>query len=87
MRCQNCNTELKEIKTKIQDAETPVTSYQCSKCGYFDFEGVSINKAIKEIKTIETFKEFTKDSELTEEDALSFGREVSEKAAKRHRNK
>ncbi len=31
------------------------------------------------------FKEFTKDSTLTEEEALKLGREVSAKAMKRHR--
>ena len=45
---------MKEIKVKIQDADSPVTSYQCSKCGYFDFEDKSINKAINEIKAKET---------------------------------
>ncbi|MBI5881330.1 hypothetical protein HZB90_04325 [archaeon] len=33
---------------------------------------------------LEKFKEFAKDSELTEEDALRLGREVSEKVMKRH---
>ena len=31
------------------------------------------------------FKEFTKDSEFTKENALKFGKEVSEKVAKRHK--
>ena len=34
---------------------------------------------------LEKFREFTKNSEFTEEDALKFGREVTEKAAKRHK--
>ena len=54
MRCPQCNAELKEIKVKIQDADSPVMSYQCGKCGYFDFEDTSIKKAIKEIKEKET---------------------------------
>ena len=54
MICQKCNSNMKEIKVKIQDADSPVTSYQCSKCGYFDFEDKSINKAINEIKAKET---------------------------------
>jgi hypothetical protein len=32
------------------------------------------------------FKEFTKDSEFTEEDALNLGRQVTEKAMKRHKS-
>lgn len=44
---------MKKIEVKIQDAQSPVTSYQCNKCGYFDFEEKSINKAIDEIKAKE----------------------------------
>ncbi len=54
MKCPKCNEEMKEIEVKIQEAENPVTSYQCGKCGYFDFEEKSINKAINEIKLKET---------------------------------
>jgi len=50
MKCPKCNNELKRINVNIQDADSPVTSYQCLKCGYFDFEKSSINKAINEIK-------------------------------------
>jgi len=53
MKCPQCNAQLREIKVKIQDANNPVTSYQCSKCSYFNFEEKSINKAIKEIITKE----------------------------------
>ena len=43
-------------------------------------------QAIKsKLLMLEKFKEFTKDSTLTEEDALKLGRGVSEKAMKRHR--
>ncbi len=38
----------------------------------------------RKVLMLEKFKEFTKDSEFTEEDALKFGREVTEKAAKKH---
>lgn len=54
MKCPKCSSNMKEIKVKIQDADSPVTSYQCSNCGYFDFEEKSINKAINEIKAKET---------------------------------
>jgi len=33
---------------------------------------------------LEKFKEFTKDSEFTEEDALRLGKEVTKRAIKRH---
>ena len=38
MKCPNCESNMKEIKVKIQDADNLVTSYQCSNRGYFDFE-------------------------------------------------
>lgn len=50
MRCPTCSARLKKVKLKIQDAKSPVESYQCAKCGYFDFEKHSIHKAIAEIK-------------------------------------
>lgn len=39
----------------------------------------------KKVLMLKKFKQFTKDSEFTEEDALQFGREVSTKAMKRHK--
>ena len=53
MKCPKCSAPVKEIKVKIQDAESPVTSYQCGACGYFDFESKSMEKAITEIKAKE----------------------------------
>ena len=53
MQCPKCNNRMKEIKVKIQGANSLATSYQCNKCGYFDFEEKSINKAINEIKAKE----------------------------------
>ena len=53
LACPKCNARLKEINVKIQDADSPVASYQCGKCGYFDFDGKSMEKAISEIKAKE----------------------------------
>ena len=39
----------------------------------------------KKLLMLEKFKEFTKDSTLTEEEALEFGREVSAKSMKKHK--
>ncbi len=50
MQCPQCSSELKKIKVRIQEADSHVISYQCAKCGYFEFEEKSINKAIEEIK-------------------------------------
>jgi len=40
----------------------------------------------KKLLMLDTFEEFIKDSEFTEEDALKLGRELSAKVAKRHKN-
>ena len=53
MKCSKCDVKMREVKVKIQDANSPVISYQCGECGYFDFEEKSINKAINEIKAKE----------------------------------
>ncbi|MFH1073432.1 MAG: hypothetical protein V1743_08445 [Nanoarchaeota archaeon] len=45
---------MKKVEVAIQDAESPVTSHQCSKCGYFEFEEKSIKKAIGQIKVKES---------------------------------
>ena len=39
----------------------------------------------RKLVLLEKFKAFTQESELTEEDALEFGAEVSRKAMKRHK--
>ena len=51
--CPQCKSKMKEVSVTIQDADSPVTSYQCSKCSYFEFEEKSMNKAINEIKAKE----------------------------------
>jgi hypothetical protein len=54
MKCPKCDSVMKKIKVKVQDADSLVTSHQCGKCGYFEFEERSAKKAIKEIKQGET---------------------------------
>lgn len=53
MKCPTCNAPMKKVNVRIQDADSLVASYQCAKCGYFDFEAASMNKAIGEIKAKE----------------------------------
>lgn len=54
MNCPECNEKMGKISVRIQDVDSPVTSYQCRNCGHFDFEKASITKAITEIKVKET---------------------------------
>ena len=53
MKCPECNEKMGKVSVRIQDADSPVTSYQCKNCGHFDFEESSMNKAILEIKSKE----------------------------------
>jgi DNA-directed RNA polymerase subunit M/transcription elongation factor TFIIS len=50
MTCPKCNSELKKVEVDIEDAKTPVISYQCDKCDYYSFEPESTIKIINEIK-------------------------------------
>ena len=54
MRCPKCNSDLKKVEVEIEDAKTPLISYQCSKCDYYSFEPQSTMKIIKELKEKET---------------------------------
>ena len=50
MKCPKCDSELKKINVKVHGAENKVTSYQCSKCDYFEFEPMSSVKVIEELR-------------------------------------
>jgi len=52
--CPKCKSQLKKVKVNVQDADSPVTSYQCPNCDYFDFEEKSMKKVVAEIKVKET---------------------------------
>ncbi len=51
MKCLECGNLMKEVEVKVQDSKSPVISYQCGECGYFDFEKNSINRVIDEISS------------------------------------
>jgi transposase-like protein len=53
-KCPKCNSKLRKMKVKIQDADEPVASYQCTKCDYFEFDNKSMSKAVRNIKVKET---------------------------------
>ncbi len=54
MKCPNCEQELKEVNVDIEDAKTPVISYQCLNCDYYSFEPITTMKIIKELKEKES---------------------------------
>lgn len=50
MECPNCHEKLKAVKVKVQGAQNKVTSYQCRHCDYFEFEPLSSQKVIEELR-------------------------------------
>jgi len=46
LTCPKCHSKMREVEVKIQDADSPIISYQCGECCYFDFEEKSISRAI-----------------------------------------
>jgi len=54
LTCPKCNSELKKVEVDIEDAKTPVISYQCKDCDYYSFEPESTMKIIEEIKQKES---------------------------------
>ena len=50
MKCPKCNYQMKKIRVKVQDVDSPVISYQCGRCGYFEFEPKSAKNVIRELK-------------------------------------
>ena len=54
-KCKKCNKEMKRIEVDIEGAKNKAISYQCS-CGEFEFEDISSQKVITELKTKEQIK-------------------------------
>jgi len=50
----------------------------------FNWSAVAREAIKRRLAILKHFEEFTKDSELTEEDAIRLGREVSKAVARRH---
>lgn len=50
MKCQNCSSELKKVEVKVHGAKSKAISYQCPNCDYFEFEPISSQKVIQELR-------------------------------------
>ena len=50
MICPKCNSELKKIEVKVSGARAKAISYQCPKCDYFEFEPISSQKVVEELR-------------------------------------
>ena len=58
---------------------------EMEKFPFINWSSVAREAIQNKIVLLEKFKEFTKDSEMTEKDALEIGRKVSKSLAKRYR--
>ncbi len=54
MICPKCKSILRTVEVGVEGAVQKAVSYQCAKCGYFEFEGKSASKVVKELKARET---------------------------------
>ena len=50
MKCQKCNSALRKVEVSVRGAKNKATSYQCTKCDYFEFERESSRKVIEELR-------------------------------------
>ena len=50
MKCPNCSLILKRVEVKVHGAENKAISFQCPNCDYFEFEPISSEKVISELR-------------------------------------
>src|SRR3989344_6518080 len=50
MKCPECSSTLKKVEVSVAGAENKALSYQCDKCDYFEFEPISSQKVISELR-------------------------------------
>ncbi len=50
MKCPKCSASLKEVEVGVHGAKSKASSYQCTKCDYFEFEPISSQKVIEELR-------------------------------------
>jgi len=50
MKCPKCYSKLRKVEVKVQGAKSKAISYQCPDCDYFEFEPVSSQKVVQELR-------------------------------------
>lgn len=50
MKCPHCKTTLKPVAVNVRGAHQKAMSYQCVRCDYFEFEPVSSQKVLAELR-------------------------------------
>lgn len=54
MNCPKCNSNLRKVEVKVHGARQKVISYQCPNCDYFEFEPISSQKVVEELRENES---------------------------------
>lgn len=49
MKCPSCNLSLRKLEVTVAGAAHKVTSYQCEKCDYVEFEPEASHKVVQEL--------------------------------------
>ncbi len=50
MQCPKCKSNLRKVEVKVQGAKSKAISYQCPNCDYFEFEPISSEKVVQELR-------------------------------------
>ena len=50
MKCPRCNSALRRVLVSVHGAKNKATSFQCTKCDYFEFEPASSRKVVEELR-------------------------------------
>lgn len=50
MKCPDCKSIMEEVEVKVEGAKNKAISYQCPKCGHFEFEKESADRVVEELK-------------------------------------
>jgi len=50
MNCPKCKSNLRKVEVKVHGAVNKAISYQCPNCDYFEFEPISSQKVVQELR-------------------------------------
>jgi len=50
MKCSKCNVDMKHVFVSVKGSVNKVRSFQCPQCDYFEFEPISSQKVVQELR-------------------------------------
>ncbi|MFH1181350.1 MAG: hypothetical protein V1702_00150 [Candidatus Woesearchaeota archaeon] len=50
MKCPDCSGKMEVVDVKVEGARKKAKSFQCDKCGYFEFDPVSSKEVVEELR-------------------------------------